>query len=79
MLDEIKLRADVICGKYVSKGGLYTYFNKCDDENNTKVLIGNQIGVLDTFAEPTMGLGVIVNNVTILSNGTIQSGGFRAQ
>lgn len=76
---EIKLRADVICGKYVSKGGLYAFFNKCDDENNTKELIGNQIGVLDTYVEPTMGLGTIVNNVTILSNGAIQSGGFRLQ
>lgn len=73
---EIKLRADVICEKYVSRQGLYNYFNKCDEENNTQEVIDNQIGVLDTFVEPIKGMGIIVNNVTILRTGSIQSGGF---
>lgn len=76
---EIKLRADVICGTFVSKNGLYTYFNKCDDENNTSELIDNQMGVLSTFVEITKNLAVIVNEVTILRTGAIQSSGFRAQ
>ena len=73
---EIKLRADVICEKYVSRNGLYNYFNKCDDENNTPDIIDNQIGVLDTYVEPIKGMGIIVNNITILRTGAIQSGGF---
>lgn len=73
---EIKLRADVICEQYVNKNGLYNYFNKCDDENNTPDIIDNQIGVLDTYVEPIKGMGIIVNNVTILRTGAIQSGGF---
>lgn len=73
---EIKLRADVICETYVSKNGLYNYFNKCDDENNTSDIIDNQIGVLDTYVEPIKGMGIIVNNITILRTGAIQSGGF---
>jgi hypothetical protein len=73
---EIKLRADVICETYVSKNGLYNYFNKIDDENNTPDIIDNQIGVLDTYVEPVKGMGIIVNNVTILRTGAIQSGGF---
>lgn len=73
---EIKLRADIICEQYVNKKGLYNYFNKCDEENNTPDLIDNQIGVLDTYVEPIKGMGVIVNNVTILRTGAIQSGGF---
>jgi hypothetical protein len=73
---EIKLRADVICEQYVSKNGLYNYFNKCDDENNTSDIIDNQIGVLDTYVEPIKGMGIIVNNITILRTGAIQSGGF---
>ena len=73
---EIKLRADVICEKYVSKNGLYNYFNKCDDENNTSEIIDNQIGVLDTYVEPIKGMGIIVNNITILRTGAIQAGGF---
>jgi len=73
---EIKLRADVICEQYVNKNGLYNYFNKCDSENNTSDLIDRQIGVLDTYVEPIKGMGIIVNNVTILRTGAIQSGGF---
>jgi len=73
---EIKLRADIICEQYVNKKGLYNYFNKCDEENNTPDVIDNQIGVLDTYVEPIKGMGVIVNNVTILRTGAIQSGGF---
>lgn len=73
---EIKLRADVICETYVNKNGLYNYFNKMDDENNTAEIIDNQIGVLDTYVEPIKGMGIIVNNVTILRTGAIASGGF---
>jgi len=73
---EIKLRADVICEKYVSRNGLYNYFNKCDEENNTSEIIDNQIGVLDTYVEPIKGMGIIVNNITILRTGAIQAGGF---
>lgn len=73
---EIKLRADVICEKYVARNGLYNYFNKCDAENNTNDIIDNQIGVLDTYVEVIKGMGIIVNNVTVLRTGAIQSGGF---
>ena len=73
---EIKLRADVICEQYINLNGLYNYFNKCDDENNTTDLISRQIGVLDTYVEPILGMGIIVNNITILRTGAIQSGGF---
>ena len=73
---EIKLRADVICETYVNKNGLYNYFNKMDDENNTVDVIDSQIGVLDTYVEPIKGMGIIVNNVTILRTGAIAAGGF---
>ena len=73
---ELKLRADTICETFVSKNGLYDYFNKCDDENNTQDLIDNQFGVLDTFVEIIKAMGVIVNQITILRTGQISSGGF---
>jgi hypothetical protein len=73
---DIKLRADSICEKYVNRNGLFNYFNKCDEENNTQDIIDNQIGVLDTYVEPIKGMGVIVNNITILRTGAIQAGGF---
>jgi hypothetical protein len=73
---EIKLKADGICEKYLNKNGLYNYFNKCDEENNTPDLIDRQIGVIDTYVEPIKGMGVIVNNITILRTGGIEAGGF---
>ena len=73
---EIKLRADAICEDYVNRNGLYNFFNKIDSENNTPEIIDNQMGVLDTYVEPIKGMGIIVNNVTILKTGTINSGGF---
>jgi hypothetical protein len=73
---EIKLRADVICETYVNRNGLFNYFNKMDDENNTPEIIDNQIGVLDTYVEPIKGMGIIVNNITILRTGAISAGGF---
>jgi hypothetical protein len=73
---EIKFRADQICEKYVNQNGLFNYFNKIDEENNTPDLISNQIGVLDTYVEIGLGMGVIVNNITILRTGAINSGGF---
>jgi hypothetical protein len=72
----IKLQADVICEKYVAQGGLFNYFNKIDEENNTLEIIDNQIGVLDTYVEPIKGMGIIVNNITILRTGAISAGGF---
>ena len=73
---EIKLRADAICEDFVNRNGLFNFFNKCDGENNTPDLIDQQIGVLDTFIEPIQGMAVIVNNITILRTGAIESGGF---
>jgi hypothetical protein len=73
---EIKLRADSICETFVSRNGLYNYFNKMDEENNTPEIIDNQIGVLDTYVEPIKGMGIIVNNITILRTGAISAGGF---
>ena len=72
----IKLQADVICEKYVAQSGLFNYFNKIDEENNTLEIIDNQIGVLDTYVEPIKGMGIIVNNITILRTGAISAGGF---
>lgn len=73
---EIKLRADIICSSFVNRNGLFNYFNKIDEENNTSEIIDNQMGVLDTYVEPIRGMGVIVNNITILRTNAIQSGGF---
>jgi hypothetical protein len=75
---EIKYRADKICKEFLDASALYDFRNVIDDSNNTREIIDSQMGVLDTFVEIVKGLGIIVNNITILSTGQISSGGFNA-
>jgi len=73
---EIKFRADQICKELLDANALYDYKNVCDKTNNTDYIIDLQMGVLDTYIEIIKGMGIIVNNITILKKGTISSGGF---
>lgn len=73
---EIKFRADQICKELLVSNALYDYKNICDKTNNTDYIIDLQMGVLDTYIEIIKGMGIIVNNITILKKGTISSGGF---
>ena len=75
---EIKYRADKICKDYMDAGALYDYRNVIDETNNTPDIIDTQKGVLDTYIEIVKGMGQIINNITILGVGKIQSGGFGA-
>lgn len=76
---EIKYKADKICKDILDADGLYDYRNVCDKSNNTNYIISLQMGVLDTYIEIIKGMGIIVNNITILKKGDIQSGGFTTQ
>ena len=73
---EIKFRADQICKELLDSNALYAFKNVCDKTNNTDYIIDLQMGVLDTYIEIIKGMGIIVNNITILKKGTIASGGF---
>lgn len=73
---EIKYRADQICKEFLDTNAIYDYKNVCDKTNNTDYIIDLQMGVLDTYIEIIKGMGIIVNNITILKKGTIESGGF---
>lgn len=73
---EIKLRADIICERYVARSGIYTFFVKCDEENNTPDIIDNQVGVIDVYIEPVKAMSVIVLNTTIMRTGGVSSAGF---
>lgn len=73
---EIKFRADQICKELLDSSALYDFKNVCDKTNNTDYIIDLQMGVLDTYIEIIKGMGIIVNNITILKKGTIASGGF---
>lgn len=74
---EIKYRADRICRDLQNRDALYDYQNIIDETNNTNYIIDLQMGVLDTYIEVIKGMGKIVNNITILKKGDIQSGGFQ--
>lgn len=74
---EIKFRADRICKDLQDRDGLYSFKNVIDKTNNTNYIIDLQMGVLDTFIEIVKGMGTIVNNITILKKGDIESGGFQ--
>jgi len=76
---EIKYRADQICKELKEADALYDYRNVCDKTNNTDYIIDLQMGVLDTYVEIIKGMGIIVNQITILKKGTIESSGFLAQ
>lgn len=73
---EIKFRADQICKELLDTNALYDFKNVCDKTNNTDYIIDLQMGVLDTYVEIIKGMGIIVNNITILKKGTISSKGF---
>jgi len=73
---EIKYRADKICKDLQDLDALYSFKNVIDETNNTNYIIDLQMGVLDTFVEIIKGMGMIVNNITILRKGDIESGGF---
>jgi hypothetical protein len=74
--NEIKYRADQICKELWDANALYNFKNTMDKSNNTDYIIDLQMGVLDTYIEIIKGMGTIVNNITILKKGSIQSGGF---
>jgi len=74
--NEVKYRADQICKELWDAKALYNFKNVMDKSNNTDYIIDLQMGVLDTYIEIIKAMGTIVNNITILKKGSIQSGGF---
>lgn len=74
---EIKFRADKICQNMKNSNALYDYRNIMDETNNTNFIIDLQMGVIDTYVEIIKGMGTIINNITILRKGDIESGGFK--
>ena len=73
---EIKFKADKICKDLKDRDALYNYLNIMDERNNTNFIIDLQMGCIDTYIEIIKGMGIIVNNITILKKGDIESGGF---
>lgn len=71
--NQIKDRADVLCEKVKTNGGLQTYLNVMDESNNTDELIDNEFAILSTHIEPGRGMGKMVHELTIYRTGAMKS------
>lgn len=72
--DTLKSRADSICEKCVTNGGINANFNNtCDRSNNTDEVIDNEMVVISVEVEPTMCAGKMVQNLTLYKTGGISS------
>ena len=73
---EIKTLADNFMNRVRSDNGVYDFRNIMDETNNTSEVIDANIGILDTYVEPTKGLEILVHRTTILKTGSISTGQF---
>ena len=74
---EIKNKANKICKDFKIRNAVYNFKNIIDETNNNNTIIDLSMGVLDTYIEIIKGMSVLVNNITILKKGTIESSGFQ--
>lgn len=73
---EIKTLVDNFLENIKSGGGVYDYKTVMDTSNNTAEVIDNNMGVIDVFIEPVRGMEILVQKLTILKTGAIESGSF---
>jgi len=71
---EIKTLADNFLESVRVDNGVYDYKNIMDTTNNTTDVIDANMGILDTYVEPTKGLEILVHRTTVLKTGAIQTG-----
>lgn len=69
----IKAKADAICEAVKANGGLYSYDNQCNGDNNTDEVIDNEMIILSTGIEPSKGAGKMVHELTIYRKGGMSS------
>lgn len=69
----IKDRADAICARVQTNGGLQRYLNIMDESNNDADIIDNEMAVLSTHIEPGRGMGKMVHELTIYRTGGMSS------
>ena len=71
--EAILARANDICARIMSNGGLQAYLNIMDESNNTPEIIDNEMAVLSTHIEPGMGCGKMVHELTLYRTGQMMS------
>lgn len=73
---EIKTLVDNFLDTVKNNGGVYDYKTVMDSSNNTNEVIDHNMGVIDVFIEPVRGLEILVQTLTVLRTGAIESGSF---
>ena len=73
---EIKTLVDNFLNGVQSDGGIYAFKTVMDTSNNTPDVIDANMGVIDIFIEPVKGMEILVQKLTILRTGAIESGSF---
>jgi len=73
---EIKTLVDNFLDTVKNNGGVYDFKTIMDSSNNDAEVIDHNMGVIDIYVEPVRGLEILVQKLTILRTGAIQSGSF---
>ena len=71
--ETVKGRVDALCEQAKCNGGLYRYYNVCDNSNNTDDVINNEMFVISTSIEPGIGSGKMVQELTLYRKGGMKS------
>lgn len=71
--DVVKAKADKLLENVQQNGGVYKFLNVCDETNNTDDVINNEMFVLSSHIEPSMGSGKMVEELTIYRKGGMSS------
>lgn len=73
---EIKTLVDNFLQGVMDCGGIYDFRTVMDKSNNTDEMIDKRMGVIDIAIEPAEGMDVLIQRVTIVKSGQIESSGF---
>lgn len=73
---EIKTLVDNFLDTVKSMNGIYAYKTIMDTSNNDAETIDRNMGVIDIYIEPVRAMEILVQRLTILRTGAIESGNF---
>ena len=71
--NKIKDKADTICARVQSNGGIIDFVNIMNESNNTPDIIDNEMAVLSTHIEPGHGAGKMIHELTLYRTGQMRS------
>ena len=73
---EIKTLVDNFLDMVKSNFGVYDFHTVMDTSNNTNEVIDKNMGVISVYVEPVRAMEILVQQLTILKTGAIESGTF---